>query len=147
MDLICRIGQEWKNVELFTVLAWFIWCRRNKCHFNEPSLPPEKFLDATSNSLAEFQTKRTDRQTQHEPATPRWQPPPRDTYKINYDGAVFTELDEAGIRLVVRNELGEVMASLTEKIFMPSGVGVLDAMATRRAIIFAMELGFSSMYY
>ena len=129
-------------MELFTVLAWFIWCRRNKCHFNEPSLPPEKLLDATSNTLAEFQTKRTDRQTQHKPATPRWQPQPRDTYKINYDSAVFMELDEAGTGVVVRNEMGEVMSSLAEKIFMPSSVGALEAMATRRAIIFAMELGF-----
>ena len=38
--------------------------------------------------------------------------------------------------------MGEVMSSLAEKIFMPSGVGVLDAMATRRAIIFAMVLVF-----
>ena len=38
--------------------------------------------------------------------------------------------------------MGEVMSSLAEKIFMPSSVGALVAMATRRAIIFAMELGF-----
>ena len=56
-NLICRIGHEGKNVELFSVLAWFIWCRRNKCHFKEPSLPPDKLFEVASKSLAEFQTK------------------------------------------------------------------------------------------
>ena len=45
----------------------------------------------------------------------RWNPLMRDTYKVNYDGACFAETDEAGIGVVVRNDLGQVMASLTEK--------------------------------
>lgn len=114
-DLICRIGHEGKNVELFMVLAWFIWCWRNKFHFKEPSLPPDKLLEAASNSLVEFQTKQTDRPTQHKPTIQNWRPPQKDTYKINYDSAVFSESDEAGIGVVVRNERGEVMASLARR--------------------------------
>lgn len=120
-DLIYRIGHQGKNVELFTVLAWFIWCRRNKCHFKEPSLTPEKLLEAASNSLSEFQTKQADRPTQHKPAIQKWRLPLKDTYKINYDGAVFSESDEVGIGVVVKNERGEVIVSLVEKIIMPSG--------------------------
>ncbi|KAL4598975.1 hypothetical protein ACB092_11G093900 [Castanea dentata] len=93
----------------------------NEFHFKEPSLPPDKLLEAASNSLAEFQTKQTDRPTQNKPAIQNWRPPPKDTYKINYDNAFFSESDEAGIGAVVRNERGEVMASLAEKIIMPSG--------------------------
>ncbi|KAK9984665.1 hypothetical protein SO802_034190 [Lithocarpus litseifolius] len=59
-NLICRIGHEGKSVELFIMLAWFIWCRRNKFQFNEPSLPTDKLLEAASKSLAEFQIKQTD---------------------------------------------------------------------------------------
>lgn len=32
---------------------------------------------------------------------------------------MFTEIGEVGIGIVVRNEKGEVMASLAEKIHMP----------------------------
>jgi len=73
----------------------------------------------------------------------KWHPPSIDTYKINYDGTVFTESNEVGLGIMVRNEKGEVMASLEEKIGMPlGGVEVIEAMATRRAILLAVELGF-----
>ena len=42
---------------------------------------------------------------------------------------------------MVRNELGQVMGSLAEKIDMPSTVEVLKAMAARRAMLFMKELG------
>ncbi|KAL0005066.1 hypothetical protein SO802_012627 [Lithocarpus litseifolius] len=116
MDLILRLGQEGRNVELFTVMAWFIWCRRNKCHFNEPSIPVDKLLEAALKSLSEFQSKQPTGTTHQKPAAPKWQPPPKDTYKINYDGAVFSKSEEAGIGVVIRNERGEMMASLAEKV-------------------------------
>ncbi|XP_030926288.1 uncharacterized protein LOC115953015 [Quercus lobata] len=143
MDLICRLGQEGRNVELFTVMAWFIWCRRNKCHFNEPSIPVDKLLEAALKSLSEFQSKQLAGTTHQKPAMPKWQPPPKDTYKINYDGAIFLKSEEAGIGVVIKNERGEVMASLAEKVNKPSGgVGAIEAMAVRRAILLAVELGF-----
>ena len=60
---------------------------------------------------------------------------------MNYDEAYFTKEEEAGIGVVVRNKSGQVMASLAEKIAMPSTMEVLKAMAARRAMIFMMELG------
>ena len=45
--------------------------------------------------------------------------------------------------MVIRNETGEVMASLAEKVNQPSGgVEVIEAMAAKRAILLAAELGF-----
>ena len=54
-DLMFFVRQQEENVELVKTLAWFIWGRRNKCHFNEPNLPPEKLHEATVTLLAEFQ--------------------------------------------------------------------------------------------
>ncbi|KAL0008636.1 hypothetical protein SO802_010138 [Lithocarpus litseifolius] len=64
-----------------------------------------------------------------------------DFHKVNYDGAMFGESDEVGIGVVARNENGEVMASLVERITIPQSVEVLEALAARRAVIFSMELG------
>lgn len=66
-DMICRIRQQGKNVELFPVLAWFIWCRRNKCHFKEPSLSPDKLFEAASKSLVEFQVKKAESSPKQKP--------------------------------------------------------------------------------
>ena len=64
-----------------------------------------------------------------------------DFYKANYDGALLKELGETGLGVVIRNEKGEVMGSLAEKITKPNSVEVLEALAARRAVLFAAKLG------
>ena len=34
-DLVSAVKQNEEDVELFTVIAWLVWCRRNKRHFKE----------------------------------------------------------------------------------------------------------------
>nr|POE82132.1 hypothetical protein CFP56_60374 [Quercus suber] len=140
-DLVFLVRQHKENIELFTVLAWFIWCRHNKCHFNEPSLPPKKLLEAVESVLVKFQGKLDSKPERIKAQTQRWSPPTQGTYKVNYDGAYFVEEEEVGIEVVVRNKSRQVMASLAKKIAMPSTVEVFEAMVARRAMIFLEELG------
>lgn len=95
------------------------WYRRNKCQLKEPSLPSEKIFEAAQNLLIKFQAKPSSKSHPSIPVCSRWKPPTPDIYKVNYNGAMFTEIGEVGIGIVVRNEKGEVMASLAEKIHMP----------------------------
>nr|POF06673.1 hypothetical protein CFP56_29261 [Quercus suber] len=140
-DLVSAVRHYEEDVELFTVSAWLVWCRRNKCHFKEQSLPPEKILDAAASVLREVQDRAVTRTARPQPQPQRWSPPDYGIYKANYDGAYFEEEEAAGIGVVVRNEMGQVMASLAEKIIMPSSVEILEAIAARRAMIFMEELG------
>jgi len=55
---------------------------------------------------------------------------------------MFDDLDEAGIRIVVRNGKGEVMAALSRKIAKPSFVELLELLAARRAPQFVQKLVF-----
>ena len=64
-----------------------------------------------------------------------------DNLKVNYDGAIFQEQGRAGIWVVIRNLAGVVMASLSQQIPLPTTVAQVEAMAVRKAIEFAMELG------
>ena len=82
-----------------------------------------------------------------QPQPQRWSPPEPGIYKANYDGAYFAEEEAAGIGVVVRNELGQVMASLAEKIVMPQTVEILEALAARRAMIFMEELGLGRVIF
>ena len=43
--------------------------------------------------------------------------------------------------MVIRNSKGEVMASLSQQIPLPTTVAQVEAMAARRAVEFAQELG------
>ena len=79
------------------------------------------------------------------PARVRLIPPPQPLLKVNFDGAVFNEDRKAGVMIVIRNCLGQVMTSMTHKCNLPTSVDEVEAMAAVRAVVFAQELGFSSI--
>ena len=75
---------------------------------------------------------------------PKWEPPPPQLLKINFDGAVFADTEEAGVGVVVRDSQGKVIASLAEKIKLPSSSDEVEALAAVRAISLAMDLNLPS---
>nr|POF19567.1 hypothetical protein CFP56_75349 [Quercus suber] len=62
-------------------------------------------------------------------------------YSENFDGALFHETSCAGIGVVIRNATGKVVGDLSERINLPPTVEDVEALASRRAIVFAIELG------
>ena len=75
----------------------------------------------------------------------KWSPLVEEYYKVNFDGAVFRGEEKAGIRVIIRNSQGMVMASLSQKISLPQTVVELETLAATRAIEFSIELGFSKV--
>ncbi|KAL0000565.1 hypothetical protein SO802_014346 [Lithocarpus litseifolius] len=66
----------------------------------------------------------------------------------NLSGGVGSGLEAgAGIRVVVRNAKGEVIAALADKISHPGSVEVLEALAVRRAAKFIVELGITGSVF
>ncbi|KAL0014108.1 hypothetical protein SO802_001177 [Lithocarpus litseifolius] len=76
--------------------------------------------------------------------TPKWEPPPSLSLKINFDGAVFRDKGEAGLGMVVCDSHGRVIASLVEKIQLPSSSDEVEALAAVQAITLAMDLNLPS---
>ena len=68
-DLVSTARQLEEDTELFTVIAWFVWCRRNKCHFKEQCLPLEKILDVAKSVLNEFHGRQKSRTARLQPQT------------------------------------------------------------------------------
>ena len=77
----------------------------------------------------------------------QWQPPAENSFKVNFDRAVFGEEQEAGIGVVIRDNEGYVLAALSEKVRLPASVEVLEMLAARRVATFARELGFSRVCF
>lgn len=65
--------------------------------------------------------------------------------KVNFDGATFAADNTVGLGVVIRNDAGLVMASLSQLIPMPSTVVEVEVLAARRALELAMECGFDSI--
>ena len=75
------------------------------------------------------------------PTRPVWKPPTAENFKTYFDGAIFENEGEASIGVVIRNSYGEVMASLFEKIPIPSLLTVQEMLAVGRAVLFSKEIG------
>ena len=75
---------------------------------------------------------------------PKWETPPPMHLKINFDSAVFREIEEVGLGVVVRDPHGKVLASLAEKIKLPSSSDEVEALAAVRAITLALDLNLPS---
>ena len=105
--------------------------------------PINHILPLAKERKAEFQNLHlVTRTIQHRNHT-RWKPPESDVYKVNYDGATFADQGRAGIGVVVRNSEGAVMAALSQRLPLPTTVAQVEALAARKAVEFALEIGFS----
>ena len=70
-----------------------------------------------------------------------WCPPPHARFKANFDGAIFQSSNEAGIGVVIRDHRGEIIGSLSLRIPPPPlTIAEVEALACRRAVLFAKEL-------
>lgn len=58
---------------------------------------------------------------------------------------MFRETDEASLGVVVRDYLGTVTSSLSEKVRLPSSLDDVEAMATIKAISFVTNLNLPSI--
>ena len=74
-----------------------------------------------------------------------WEPSVGLIYKVNVDAAVFADINASGIGVVVRNERGEVMASLAAKGPPVQDSEEAEVMACRKALEFAVDAGFTEL--
>ncbi|KAL0005466.1 hypothetical protein SO802_013027, partial [Lithocarpus litseifolius] len=74
-----------------------------------------------------------------------WSPAPHPNFKVNFDGVVFKESNSTRIEVVIRDDLGQVMASMSKNITLPSSKDEVEALAAVRALCFTQEVGFSSV--
>ena len=107
--------------------------------------PLDQVLQQAIDYLLEFRAA----QPRKQPTPPRplakWSPPAKEYYKVNFDVAIFRDEEKAGIRVIIRNCQGMVMASLSQKISLPQTVVELETLAATRAMEFSIELGFSKV--
>ena len=136
-------------MQLFAMISWFIWYRRNCLRLEQPVDTNTQLINRARESLLEFheaqdREKQSPLQSTSTEIT-TWKPPEEGRYKVNYDGAVFKDSNEAGLGTIIRNHRGEVMGSLSQKVPLPHSVEAVEASAARSAIQFAKDLGFTAI--
>jgi ribonuclease HI len=149
-DLWCQVTKMEPPVdmELFSTICWAVWHRRNKTRLKQSVDKAEHIPDFAREYLHEFQSSQITHGPNPSPQQrTRWKKPTTCGFKVNYDGAVFAEKAEAGIGVVVRTANGSPMATLSQKIRYPLSVAATEAVAARRAVRFALELGLTEVEF
>lgn len=70
----------------------------------------------------------------------RWSPPLDGSYKENFDTAIFEGSNCARIGVVYRDHAGNVIVALSQKIGSTHTIQMAEALAARRAMVFARDL-------
>ena len=130
------------DIDLFAVIMWLIWGRRNAARQDESTLDYLHIRSKAEVFLQDFKAAKEDdrRVAAVVSRFPRWIPPIPDQFKINFDGAVFSDLDAAGLGVVIRDSRGRVIGALAERIPIPTSPAIVEALACWRAMVFAKEL-------
>ena len=70
-----------------------------------------------------------------------WYSPQTSQHKVNYDGALFKEIWQAGVGVMVRDANGRVCGALSDRIVLPGTVEEVEAITCKKAVQFALQLG------
>ena len=61
--------------------------------------------------------------------------------KINFNRAVFSSFNASSIGVVIRNNLGQVIASCSQRLPQVYSSNEVEALAAAKAVSFAAEIG------
>ena len=64
---------------------------------------------------------------------------------MNFEAAIFSELDRTGVGAIVQNEQGQVMAAMTASGSKVSSSEEAELLACRRSIEFVVDVGFTKL--
>ena len=106
--------------EIITV-CWGIWKDRNVLRLGGKGQASHTILSSALHLLDEFRAANELKSGIWAEAPPMvvWQPPSHGHYKVNTDGAVFSNRKQADIGVIIRDDSGEVVAALSKKWNVP----------------------------
>uniref|UniRef100_A0A2N9EQ08 Reverse transcriptase domain-containing protein n=1 Tax=Fagus sylvatica TaxID=28930 RepID=A0A2N9EQ08_FAGSY len=135
-------------IETFAMTCWLLWNTRNKSRLQ---LPSEEYRNIWSRAqiLLHEHISVSQTVTIVNPCHThvKWKPPIHHLYKVNFDGAFSKETNEGGIGVVIRDQAGLPIATLSQKLPATHSIEMTEALAARRAILFTKEVGLTNAVF
>nr|POE57223.1 hypothetical protein CFP56_01877 [Quercus suber] len=85
-----------RNPDLFSMVTWAIWNRRNNLHLGKVAASLDELLSQSLDRIQDFKLNNSSLATTVGHPPTRWQAPDQDNYKVNFNGALFSEANTAG---------------------------------------------------
>ena len=127
--------------------AWGIWSNRNEIQTGGSRKSASLIASWTKDYLEEFQVANLRVKLKQLDPAAGWFPPHPSWYKINVDGAIFENLREVGIGVIIRDHFGSVTAALSKKIQAPLGPLETEAKIMEEGMQFAWDMGIRSAIF
>ncbi|KAK9987897.1 hypothetical protein SO802_028136 [Lithocarpus litseifolius] len=134
-----------REPELFSAVLWTLWNRRNNLRLGKPALSLDQVVDFAQDRILERASCSVGFHQPRPHQVAAWQAPVHDAYKVNFNGTIFAEEGLAGLGVVIRNDHGQIMASLTQQIPLPGSVIEVEVFAARKALELTLDLGFDKI--
>lgn len=94
----------------FLLITWGFWFRRNKMVHEQLNLPPQQIIEtALAKKHIVEQGPSLNIAPGVLPQKHRWFAPPQNTLKLNTDGALFFDLNKAGLGIILCDHKGEII--------------------------------------
>ena len=95
--LIDRMSLE--EMELFLSQAWFIWNRRNGVIHGGRFIDPDTLNRRAKKYLEDYRYAQEQLATESvmQISKEAWNPPPESAFKLNFDAAVFSEVNRSSV--------------------------------------------------
>ena len=74
-----------------------------------------------------------------------WTAPPENCFKLNFNAAIFKDINASGFGVVIRNELGEVMVALAAKGPPVHDSEEAEVLACWKALEIEVDSGFAEL--
>ena len=131
------------KIAVVVTIAWSMWTNRNEVRYGGTKMTGEALVKWSAQYLEEYRCANSLPELVPRSQEVRWSPPPTARYKLNVDGAVFKTQKTAGVGVLIRDEQGQVIAALSQKINAPLGALEVEAKAAEVALQFARDVGIS----
>jgi ribonuclease HI len=136
------------SLETFAMKCWLLWNKRNQSRLQLPSVEYSTIWSRAQDLLHEhLLVTQTEKAAAPQHPHVKWKPPSPHLYKANFDGAFFKETNKGGIGVVIRDQAGLAIATLSQKLPATPSIEMTEALAARKAILFAKEVGLTNVAF
>ncbi|PRQ37402.1 putative ribonuclease H-like domain, reverse transcriptase zinc-binding domain-containing protein [Rosa chinensis] len=153
MDLFAHVlaSEQAEQVELFGLLIWWIWKDRNNFIHRQTSLDPSELLRKCSDWQRELKQVWEKKQAHKHNVRSKnqlevkWERPPPQWCKLNFDGACEANGGNSGLGAVIRNELGELVGALAVPFAATLKPSAVEALALQEGLRYSRLLGIRNL--
>ena len=147
--LLIHVFYSGCSAEMFVMQIWMIWYRRNNFRTAPPGFPLNLIVQRAFEVLMKYQSTQPKKTVAAPTVRPcaRWSPPPIGWFKVNFDVALFQDVGQARLGVIIHDSQGLVMVSLAQNIQLASSVAEMEALAATRALELVAELGFDRVIF